>query len=545
MKKVISFMLSLVMLVSISAGISFTVSADSSGDFEYTVLDDGTAEIINYTGSATEVTIPSEIDGYTVTSIYKVFYYNDIVNSVLVSDGIENISYSTFAYCEKLESIVIPKSVTNIESTAIIYCPSLEQIVVDSSNSVYDSRNNCNAIIETDSNILITGCINTIIPDGIVRIESDAFNGCKGLKSISIPETVESIGSFAFHQTGLTSVFIPYSVEKIETSYGTYHYPFYECSSLEEIIVDKNNPNYSSLDGVLFNKSKTQLLNYPDGKKDETYIIPDTVSQLSNNTEYAYYPFYNCAYLKNIIFPENVTFIDRTTTSYLMNLNVTILNPNCELYGYNTDGEISLAGVEKIFGFENSTAQQYAENIGVEFVLLDKPEGEGIVSENTDKTYIVGSEIETSIYCSYDLADFVSVAMDGETVDPSNYTLAAGSTLLTFKPAYLDTLSVGNHTVALNYTNATVTSVLTIKAASDNPTVVPEEPTTGKDEQTTNNTETDKTTGSNHVTGSAVNSTANVSSKSPDTGASYAGIAAAAGAAVLSGVALIFLKKKK
>lgn len=545
MKRVISFMLSLVMLVSISAGISFTVSADSSDDFEYTVLDDGTAEITNYTGSATEVTIPSEIDGYTVTSIYKVFNYNDIVKSVLVSNGIENISYSTFAYCENLESIIIPKSVANIETTAIIYCPSLEQLVVDSSNSVYDSRNNCNAIIETASNILIAGCINTIIPDGVVRIESDAFNGCKGLKSISIPDTVESIGSFAFHQTGLTSVFIPYSVEKIETSYSTYYYPFYECSSLEEIIVDKNNPNYSSLDGVLFNKSKTQLLNYPDGKMDETYIIPGTVSQLSNNTDYASYPFYNCDYLKNIIFPESVTFIDRSTTSYLMNLNVTILNPNCELYGYNTDGEISLAGVEKIFGFENSTAQQYAENIGVEFVLLDKPSGEGIVSENTDKIYIIGSETETSIYCSYDLSDFVSVAMDGETVDPSNYALAAGSTLLTFKPAYLDTLSVGDHTVTLNYTNATATSVLTIKAAQEDPTVVPEEPATDSDEQATNNTETDKTTGSTSVSGTQGNQTANTSTKSPDTGASYTGVAATAIAAVLSGAAVLFLKKKR
>ena len=203
LKRLLCLMLSVLILTSITAGLELSANAQTSGDFEYTVLEDGTVEITDYTASESDVIIPSKIDGQSVSSI----------------------SYKAFEYCENLESIIIPESVINIETSAIIYCPSLKTIVVDNDNPVYDSRNNCNAVIETDSNILMIGCASTVIPDGIVRIESDAFNGCKGLKSISIPDSVKSIGSFAFHQTSLINVFIPYSVEKIETSYQTYIYP--------------------------------------------------------------------------------------------------------------------------------------------------------------------------------------------------------------------------------------------------------------------------------------------------------------------------------
>lgn len=174
--------------------------------------------------------------------------------------------------------------------------------------------------------------------------------------------------------------------------------------------------------------------------------------------------------------------------------------------------------------------------------ILEKM-GESVTEPN--KEYTKGSSVGVTIHCSYDMNDFVSVAIDGETVDPENYTLSEGSTILTFKPSYLNTLPVGEHTVTLNYINATAASFLTIKAAQEETTVVPDEPTTDSNEQTTSNAETENTTGLNNVTGSAVNSATNNSTKSPSTGASYAGIAAAAGAAVLSGAALIFLKKKK
>jgi hypothetical protein len=88
--------------------------------------------------------------------------------------------------------------VTSIEVSPFAYCGGLEQIVVDAGNMVYDSRGNCNAIIETNTNTLVAGCMNTIIPESVITIEAEAFEGCEGLTSIEIPNSVVSIGSYAF-----------------------------------------------------------------------------------------------------------------------------------------------------------------------------------------------------------------------------------------------------------------------------------------------------------------------------------------------------------
>ncbi len=177
---------------------------------------------------------------------------------------------------------------------------------------------------------------------------------------------------------------------------------------------------------------------------------------------------------------------------------------------------------------------------------------EPILPDDTDTEYVIGSNIGASVHCSYELSDFVSAAMDGEIVDPENYTLSEGSTILTFNPAYLDTLSVGDHTVTLNYTDATATSVLTIKEDQEETTDLPNEPTsdndesaTDRNEQTANQSDTDTTADSNNAAGTASGSSgASHSAKSPDTGTSYAGVVSAVGAVAISGAVLIFLKKK-
>ena len=89
-------------------------------------------------------------------------------------------------------------------------------MVVENGNTKYDSRNNCNAIIETATNTLISGCKNTIIPNSVTSIGSHAFYRCTGLTSVTIPNSVTTIGNYAFYGcTGLTSVTIPNSVTSI------------------------------------------------------------------------------------------------------------------------------------------------------------------------------------------------------------------------------------------------------------------------------------------------------------------------------------------
>ena len=149
---------------------------------------------------------------------------------IIIPNSVTYIS-DAFSGCSSLDSIHIPSSVTKISGWAINGCSSLKSIIVDEKNQIYDSRDMCNAIIETSTNTLIAGCRETIIPEGVVTIASDAFSGCTSLDSIKIPDGVTSIGWCAFSGcSSLRNIDIPASVVDIERG------AFEGCSSLESIV---------------------------------------------------------------------------------------------------------------------------------------------------------------------------------------------------------------------------------------------------------------------------------------------------------------------
>ena len=151
---------------------------------------------------------------------------------------VTSIRSCAFNGSSALVSITIPNSVTSIGNEAFEGCKSLTSINVESGNLMYDSRENCDAIIETDSNTLILGCQNTIIPDGVINIGEGAFYECSNLTSITIPNSVTNIGSEAFFEcSNLTSITIPNSVTKIG------HWSFKGCSNLISITIPNSVKN--------------------------------------------------------------------------------------------------------------------------------------------------------------------------------------------------------------------------------------------------------------------------------------------------------------
>ena len=187
-------------------------------------------ESIEYEGITYSVTAIGESAFYYCTGLKSVTIPNSVatigesafdgcknLSSVTIANGVTSIGVAAFQLCTSLTSLTIPNSVTAIAEGAFQGCSGLQSIVVDKGNTVYDSREDCNALIKTSDNKLITGCMNTTIPNSITAIGSWAFFLCDGLTSINIPNSVTGIEQSAFWGCkNLVSINIPNSVTEIE-----------------------------------------------------------------------------------------------------------------------------------------------------------------------------------------------------------------------------------------------------------------------------------------------------------------------------------------
>ena len=241
-----------------------------TSDFILHIISSGAA-VECYTGTATNVDIPTYISGYKVVAIgwgSSVFNNAKNIKRVTIPDTVTSINQHAFSGCENLSKITLSKNLKNIGVYAFMDCSSLT---------------------------------NVVIPDNVINIGDSAFDSCKSLTSITIPNNVTNIGERVFNK----------------------------CSALTSINVKSSNSYYSSENGVLFDKNKTKLIEYPLGNKRISYNIPDSVTYIGNAA------FISCTNLTSVTIPNSVTYIGDSAFSDCSNLISIIIPESVTSIGKN------------------------------------------------------------------------------------------------------------------------------------------------------------------------------------------------------------------
>lgn len=265
--------------------------------FNYTMNPDTTVNITGYSGSGGDLAIPDTLYGMPVASIGDYAFCLCNLTSVTVPDSITGIGYGAFQQCASLTNVTLGAGVNSIGLRAFAYCDQMTSIQVDPANPVYSSLDGI--LFNKDRTVLIecpTGFIGEFsIPNGVTNIADLAFDSCSLLSGVTIPDSVIRIGDGAFGGCALSRVLIPSSVTSIGSS-------AFGCDwSLAAIDVDVQNPVYCSLDGVLFNKDMTVILEYPPGGA-SVYSIPNGVTNVGDSA------FALCAVV-DVTIPDGVTRI--------------------------------------------------------------------------------------------------------------------------------------------------------------------------------------------------------------------------------------------
>ena len=310
------------------------------GDYRYTVLGDGTAEIVKYTGKSTDVIIPKELNGRTVTSIGDgAFFRCGSVKSVVIPGSITNIGEGVFGGDSELNSIIVSPDNPALETKdgvlfskadkRLVYCPGREAetyVIPDGTQIIGDNaflNYNCRSLKEI------------IIPDSVKTIGNSSFSNCRNLLSIEIPEHVTSIGDRAFDSCNdLVRVKLPASLTYIGDAAFAFCYDlenisipenvetvgnavFKGCSEINIELAD-NHRYLEVIDGVLFSKTDKRLIWCPDSLYG-TYQIPDGTKIIGAEA------FWHCERLRNIEFPDTLEEIQELAFSYCKKITKFVL----------------------------------------------------------------------------------------------------------------------------------------------------------------------------------------------------------------------------
>ena len=453
-------------------------SAIEVGGEKYNVTSIGDYAFYNCTG-LTSIEIPD-----SVTSIgVRAFNYCTSLTSIEIPDSVTSIGYAAFGYCTGLTSIEIPDGVTSIEGYTFSDCTSLESIVIpDSVTSIrFNAFDGC------------TSLENIEIPNSVTSIESYTFYNCTSLTSIEIPNSVTSIGVGAFiYCTSLTSIEIPDSVTSIED--GT----FGKCTSLESIEI----PNSVTFIGGLAFSNCTSLKNayFPvnaslgedlfldtdqpidvwyydvlksadestDGKTHvEIVDLKDKKGDVITESRVIEHDDMGDRYVINEVIPESIllnhTLIktEAKAPTCTQEGNIAYWTcENCDKYFSDENGSTSTTFEEIII---KATGHSY-ENGKCTVCGANDPDFKVIITAGANGTWQRGSKEGLSFTSSAEFADFIKVQVDGKDINASSYTVKEGSTIVTLNADYLETLSVGSHTLSIVSASGTATTNFTVAA---------------------------------------------------------------------------------
>ncbi|MHC1680189.1 MAG: fibronectin type III domain-containing protein [Methanomassiliicoccales archaeon] len=329
-------------------------SQEASGDgyegsYYYEVIDNGTAVmVLLYDGPGGDIVIPSEIDGKPVTVIgSNTFFLNSGITSVTIPASVKRIETSAIYRCLSLTSMFIPSTVEEIAEGAFNECLNVEQYNVDPANPKFMSEDGVlygkaqmvllqypigsasttftvpdNVSRIADRSFMGADQLTTVtLGNGVFDIGNLAFCGCTGLTSMVIPDEVTAIGEFAFSDctnvatvtlsaslqtmgmgafytcTSLVSVTLPSGLEYVGKGI------FSDCTSLQEILVDESSASFISLEGVLYDRAMTTLYQYPCGKNNTSYTVPEGVTNITDDA------FVNNLALASVTLPDTLESI--------------------------------------------------------------------------------------------------------------------------------------------------------------------------------------------------------------------------------------------
>ncbi|MBR1395751.1 MAG: leucine-rich repeat domain-containing protein [Prevotella sp.] len=310
---------------------------------DYTVVAIGSSAFYIHK-NVKKVTLPSTIKEIRQAA----FSGDDLLEEINLPEGLETIGHGAFDGCQSLKSIRIPKSVTLIETRAFFLNKGLKDIVVEEGNPVYDSRNNCNAIIETATDKLLFASQQTVIPVEITEIGDGAFSGRLNIKNLEIPGNVIAIGEQAFYGCeDLETVVLPQGIQKL--GYECFVY----CQKLQSINLPESLTTFG--DRALSGCKTLTTVTLPKTMKTISYglfsscellayiEIPDSVTVIESNA------FYECKSLQQITIPTYVREVgDRIFTKCENLTDIYNLSPIPQKSDYNESVFGSLDGKDGV-----------------------------------------------------------------------------------------------------------------------------------------------------------------------------------------------------